>query len=248
MMATVTVPRLGPEDVLVWTTPRSSPLPRHCASWLDAVEQARAAAMPPADRAAFVQARALLRGALGALLELPPERVRLAAACACGRPHGQVRVDTGPSRTGQQLHVSITRSSPYAAVAVSRRAVGVDITSVAAVARAPLAEVTLGREEAAWWSAAGAPAWALARAWARKEAALKAVGTGLDVDPSTVDVRAHLATLELAHRSAIVRLVDLPTASDVAGAVAVVVAADRGRAHGQVRLGLRDGRSVLEGV
>lgn len=56
-----------------------------------------------------------------------------------------------------------------------------------------------------------------ARAWTRKEAVLKAVGTGLSVDPRHVDVRASLVSWP-----AIVRVQDVAVDDDHRAAVAVV--------------------------
>lgn len=259
----VTPSRPGPADVLVWTAPAATPLPPHCRSWLDAVEQARAAAMPPAERDAFTLARALLRGALATLLGSSPEQVSLRAVCACGRPHGQVHVATDGPRGGPRLHVSVTRSGPDVAVAVAALPVGVDVTSVAAVSRAPLADVALGPDEAAWWAGdvTDRPH-AIARAWARKEAALKALGTGLGLDPSAVDVRADEVRVRLGTTSRTVRLVDLPAAAvsegtvgaadtvgteRTVGAVAVVTPTGRARTTIAVHLDVRDGAPLLGG-
>ena len=248
----VIVTRPGPAEVLVWTASRSRPgriEPPPIDRWLDATERARAAAMRPADQDGFVLARALLRGVLAAMLGLPPDRVPLAATCACGRPHGRVRVVTGNARVDRSLHLSITRSGPRVAVAVAGRPVGVDLTSVAAVADASVAGVAFGPGEAAWWAGdVDDRASALARAWARKEAALKAVGTGLTIEPSMVDVRTGVTTVRLGRLARVVRLVDLPEHRGEAGAVALVVPAGRARGDVPVRLDVRDGGPVLDGA
>lgn len=246
-MGRVSLPRPGPRDVLVWTAPRSWPLPPHCAQWLDDIEQTRAATMPPAERETFVLARALLRGALGAVLGADPGHVTLTAACPCGRPHGRVRVGSGP-RGRRSLHVSVTRTGPLVAVAVAARPVGVDVTSVATASRAPLVDVALGPGEAAWWAGdvVDRP-FALAQAWARKEAVLKAVGTGLDLAPSAVDVRGPLTRVALDGRTTTVRIVDLPVRAGQAGAVAVVAAGRDPRSRAAVRLEVHDGAVVLGG-
>ena len=75
--------------------------------------------------------------------------------------------------------VSLSRVGSLVAVAVTDvAAVGLDIESVASVARAPVADVLLHPSETA--SSHGK----LARLWCAKEAVLKAAGVGLRVSPS----------------------------------------------------------------
>jgi 4'-phosphopantetheinyl transferase len=81
------------------------------------------------------------------------------------------------------LHVSLTATASVVAVAVSRAGpVGVDAEQVDRAAFAGFSSVALGPGEHT------ADAVAAARAWARKEAVLKATGYGLALDPREVDV------------------------------------------------------------
>jgi len=80
------------------------------------------------------------------------------------------------------VNLSLSRAGGYVAVAVSFAGpVGVDIESVDAVNRAPLADVALSPRERAT-GAAGLAA-DLAGLWCAKEAILKSTGDGLRVDP-----------------------------------------------------------------
>lgn len=85
------------------------------------------------------------------------------------------------------LHVSVSYSAGLVCAAVgSQGPVGVDVESVSALGRAPVADVLLSPSErgsAVPWSSH-----ALARTWVRKEALLKATGYGLAVAPSSFAV------------------------------------------------------------
>ena len=86
------------------------------------------------------------------------------------------------------VHLSLTRSGGYVAVAVSLAGpVGIDIERVEAVARAPLEDVALSPLERARASGAAGRSLVgaadLAGIWCAKEAILKATGDGLRVDP-----------------------------------------------------------------
>ncbi|NMR20700.1 4'-phosphopantetheinyl transferase superfamily protein [Cellulomonas fimi] len=162
---------------------------------LDDAERARAARLAGDRRTSFVAARALLRSVVGTRLGCRPQDAGLAVRCpVCGgADHGPVAVvAVGGVRLGEAApHVSISRTGPRIAVALASRPVGVDVVSVADVARSPFDDVALAPAEVeALASLTGEPLHeARARAWARKEAALKALGTGLTTDPRTVDVR-----------------------------------------------------------
>jgi len=177
---------------------------------LDPVETSRAALLPAGQADRFVLARALLRGALGARLGRPAAEVVLRAVCpACGGQHGRVLV----GGTSPTVHVSLTRSGPLLGVALTQAGpVGLDIESVAAVAAAPLADVALppARLAAHRRLPHDAATAALARTWVITEAALKARGTGLRLDPAHVDL-AGLTVLPLS------------LGSDLAGAVVLAV-------------------------
>jgi len=179
---------MGRAPVDVWLlVPPLDPPPL---TWLDDVERRRAAALAPGPAARFIAGRHLLRAVLGDRFGLAPGEVRLVARCIrCGGPHGQVRVGWTEEGSGgaPPCHVSISRSGPLVAVATADAPVGVDVESVEAVGAAQLADVALSADERARHT--GLPhdesPVDLARTWAGKEAVLKALGTGLDVDPSS---------------------------------------------------------------
>lgn len=120
-----------------------------------------------------------MRDVLAALTGTPAADHVFTRRCdRCGSSaHGQ------PVLQHHELHTSRSYAGPVVAVAVSSAGpVGVDVEQVAAVAFPGFAGVALGPAERAGSDAARA------RAWTRKEAVLKAQGTGLRVDPRTVDV------------------------------------------------------------
>ena len=160
---------------------------------LDAAERRRVSAASLAAVAANRAAGYLLvRQAIGEVLGVPPYEVALDRTCVrCGEPHGRVRVTADAG-----VHVSVTHAghlgragqqdadasgTDVVAVAVTRLApVGVDLVRVGDTDFPGFDAVALHPDDG---PAVGAPA--RARLWARKEAVLKAVGTGLDVDPAS---------------------------------------------------------------
>ena len=185
---------------------------------LDAAERARAATLPVRQASRFVQARALLRGVLGARLRCPAADVTLQVVCpGCGGEHGPVLLAGGAGP-----FLSVTRAGPLIAVAVTDHGpVGVDVESYAAVAAAPLAGIGLAVTGHRHLRRAADPR-APARAWVSTEAALKAAGTGLRTDPADVEIRSRhgrrTAVTTDGRRAA---LVDLDLGPGLAGAVAV---------------------------
>ncbi|RYB96040.1 4'-phosphopantetheinyl transferase superfamily protein [Nocardioides glacieisoli] len=93
---------------------------------------------------------------------------RLCGACGSDR-HGRpwLRHD------GVVVHVSLARSGPHLVTVVAQAPVGVDV-EVAVIDVAPALVLAAGEDED------------LARTWARKEAVLKAYGTGLVVSMADV--------------------------------------------------------------
>ncbi|QTE31156.1 4'-phosphopantetheinyl transferase family protein [Pengzhenrongella sicca] len=234
-------PRHATPTVDVWVVAPGAADPEPLLATLDAVERARAAALPTDQASRFVFARALLREVVGARLGCPAGEVVVRARCAaCGGPHGQVEVvvrDAGAPAP----HVSLTRAGPLIAVAVSDAGrVGVDVESPAAVAAARLADVALSPGEAA--AHAGRPsadqATALARTWVRTEATLKALGTGLRIDPALVDTRGRTARLPAGTAGSPVELADLRLGPGAVGAVALQ-RAPRARGWPELRGGRR---------
>ena len=135
--------------------------------------------------------RALLAATAAEVLGLDPASVRVSRRCPhCGSTeHGVPSLETvapgsatpGPARH-PAAHLSLSRAAGQVAVAVSfAGSVGVDIESVDAVTRSPVADVLLSPRERA---AASPPnGLDLAGIWCAKEAILKSTGDGLRVDP-----------------------------------------------------------------
>jgi 4'-phosphopantetheinyl transferase len=129
---------------------------------------------------------------LAAHLDRAPAGLRFDRTCAsCGAGHGKPRL-----LDADGLHFSLSHSAELVAVAVSRAGpVGVDIEQVAPWEGADLDEVadlTLSRAERAVLARQPAPDRALAFTtyWTRKEAAVKALGTGLTTPLEEIEVSA----------------------------------------------------------
>ncbi|HET9443381.1 MAG TPA: 4'-phosphopantetheinyl transferase superfamily protein [Acidimicrobiales bacterium] len=136
----------------------------------------------PADRRRHLAARGWSRRVLGAALGLAPEAVPLAHAP--GKP-----VLEGPA--GAVVHFNLSHAGDLAVIAVARQPVGIDVEPVdAGHLLADAAGVFCTRAELARLDQLTAPgrADALVRWWTAKEACLKAVGSGLAVDPRTVEL------------------------------------------------------------
>lgn len=175
-------------------------------------------------------AHRLLRLLLATLTGLPPDAHVLERRCArCGGPHGK------PVLVGSAWHPSLSYSSRAVAVAVTLAGpVGVDVEDVARVG-AGLDGVALAPGERAVGDVERA------RTWTRKEALLKATGTGLDVDPRDVVVSAPGAPARLLAWAAApgpLALYDVPAPAGHACSVAVL-----GVASAQVRVS--DGTALL---
>lgn len=114
--------------------------------------------------------------AWGLLRELLPARARLSNPCArCGGPHGAVRVE------GAAFVASVSYAGDFAVVAVG------DATAVSAIGvDAELADDP--RREAVGMHGLLGRGDASVRSWTRVEAALKADGRGLRVDPAAVRI------------------------------------------------------------
>ena len=149
------------------------------AGGLDGEEQRRAAVLRDEDRGSFVAGRLLLRERLSARLGCLPEEVAYArAACpVCGEATGRPIL----ARGDQSLHFSLARSQGLVVVGLADRPVGVDAQ---AVPRPPVGDEVAGllhpdeRQEIAA-APADMRAHTFARVWTRKEAYLKAYGTGI---------------------------------------------------------------------
>ncbi|MGN9910040.1 4'-phosphopantetheinyl transferase family protein [Phytohabitans sp. LJ34] len=162
------------DEVTVWTVPCAEPGPvlDRLARSLPPAERARAGALHGRRRAEYVTGRVLLRGRLAGQLRCAPHDVPLTVT-ASGRPEVPGTAGGGS--------VNLSHAGGLVAVAFSRDgAVGVDIEPDG---RPPSA--------LAWTCSAGERAWlaslpeprrrrAFARLWTRKEACVKAGGTGIN--------------------------------------------------------------------
>lgn len=176
-----TVPPLSDGGCQLWWARTADVGPEHDAL-LDEAELRRIWRLRGADdRRRATAGVALARLLLGVHAGRPAERLRIDRCCPrCGAPHGKPRLPEAP-----HLHFSVSHSGGWVAVAVRRGApVGVDVEEVGSWTAAELhdlALVTLAPEERAVLSRtpAAARATAFATYWTRKEAAVKATGTGL---------------------------------------------------------------------
>ena len=159
------------------------------AAVLDEDERARAARLRlGVERRRFVQRRALRRHLLAGMLGVDAGGLRIAELCPlCGSSrHGKPYLPDAPG-----LHFSASQSGDRTVVAIGPAPLGVDVQlagddllgapdvftprEAAALNRAPEAQ---GGQDALWRRAI---------LWTRKEACLKAIGTGLAIDPAEVE-------------------------------------------------------------
>ena len=132
----------------------------------------------PADRQRFIVSRAFLRSRLGARLGCSATAIRFRRD-----EHGKPRLATGPVR------FSVAHSGDLAAIALCETAeVGIDVEAWRPGPECPVAERVCAPEEWGRVVAAPHPGRAFTDHWVRKEAVLKARGTGLGGAPREVVV------------------------------------------------------------
>ncbi|MGH3490292.1 MAG: 4'-phosphopantetheinyl transferase family protein [Actinopolymorphaceae bacterium] len=254
----------------VWYARLGDLRPRHD-SLLDRVEGTRRAAYrQQADADRFTLGRALARLVVARERKMPASSVRLDSTCRrCGEPHGKPRV-AGPAAP----ELSISHAGEWVLLAVSHAgAVGVDIDTVSAVS----AGSDAARPDAAGPDAAELATQVLTgselhhlrrlpaeeqpagfvRYWVRKEAALKATGLGLALDPTGIEISAPdevpvvVSSGDLDHPAETFALADVSMSEGYLAAVAVVtdppvsVASGSGRRPLSVRL--HDAAPLLRG-
>jgi 4'-phosphopantetheinyl transferase len=150
---------------------------------LDGDEVHRADRFRVADaRRRFVGARAMLRCLLGRRLGVPPRDLRLTTG-----PRGKPSV--GPGDT--TVHFNLSHSADLVVVAIASSEVGVDVETLRPVPRAErLAARFFAESERRWL--VDLPSEELERSflrvWTCKEAYLKAIGSGIGVPLSRVEV------------------------------------------------------------
>lgn len=165
----------GPlNEVLVWTFDLDA---------IDAVEIAQVLSNAERDRASrfrfeihrdrFIAARGALRYALGAVLEVAPKSLEFAYG-----EHGKPEL-----KPSSEVHFNLSHSDQRAIVAVTREAaVGVDVErNNPERGRAEIARRFFAEREIVELNALTGEAYTRAffHCWTRKEAVLKAVGTGI---------------------------------------------------------------------
>jgi 4'-phosphopantetheinyl transferase len=170
-------------DAVVWCIDLLPPLPQGCGATLSDTERERAARFAhDADRESYLAAHHALRGLLAEITGARP------GALVFGHgPQGKPFLVDHPD-----WHFSFSRRRSLALVGISKAGeIGVDVEMVGDVADpAALAEQVCSASERAQLAhvSSNDQAVAFATCWTRKEASLKAVGVGLSVDPSTIDV------------------------------------------------------------
>lgn len=175
------------------------------------------------DRRLFVGARYLLRAAVGEVTGTDPDQVVLHQRCSrCDGPHGRPTVQVG---SGPGPHVSIAHAGCLAVVAASADPVGVDVEPCPPADRDGAPTDRLDR-----------------RTWVRREAVLKALGLGVDVEPDPVHLGPADATPKLVGwsgpgRRPRIHLTDLDTDP---GHLVTVAGVGRRRPVDVGRLGRRD--------
>lgn len=179
-----TVPSLGPEAIHLWQF--SLQVAESCIdglrSLLNPVEISRTERLiRPADRLHFIAGRARLRQLLGSYLAIEPHRLEFSYL-----PHGK------PVLTHHSLSFNLSHSDDRALLAIARSVpLGVDLEMVRpALDWGPLASRYFSRKEqqALQKIAPQEQTAAFFTIWTRKEAWLKAVGSGFHLPFDSFDV------------------------------------------------------------
>ena len=171
------------EVVVRWAAPDA---PHRLVDWLTPTERQRMQAQRrPDDQAGFLSAHVLVRIVAAGLLGVDPGSLVLEQRCpTCDGPHGPPGI-AGPGAP----RVSFAHTKGLVVAAAAPEPLGVDAERVGAAA-AEVADVALSPTEQlqlAALSLSEQPA-ALTRWWVRKEAVLKALHLGLEVEPSELEV------------------------------------------------------------
>lgn len=168
-------------------TPASGNVPDSLLAVLDDAEQIRAARIDRArGRVEYVMGRAFFRSVLASYRDVTPGTLLLARA-VMGKPTTSVLPNGSCA-----LHASSSASGRMHAVAVTGQGpIGIDIEPVAADRFVgDLSDVVLSRREKDVYAsiAEDSRTYWLTRVWVAKEATLKAMGCGLSIAPSELDV------------------------------------------------------------
>jgi len=177
----------GPGEVHLWRARHAAIKEQLRLDCLDAAEQRRARRLLiPSQRKVFSFARAMLRLVLGAYLSIDPQRLRFATT-ALGKPY----------LPGQKIRFSLSHSGDGVLLALAHGAdVGVDLEAMGRKLDIDaLAVASLSEKE---WLGTGAidgpeRRRAVLQQWTRKEALLKAEGSGLAYDPRDLTISGAMA-------------------------------------------------------
>ncbi len=141
-------------------------------------------------RATARLSRGLLRLVLARYFNLPPAEIEIDRSCpTCGRSHGRPRLET----TSDNIEFSVTHGGDLLVLAFADSApIGVDVEPIGELedVGADLLDFTLTPTERLRVLEAPAPqrTRSFLQHWTAKEAILKALGTGLDVEPQAVSL------------------------------------------------------------
>ena len=143
-------------------------------------------------RATARLSRGLLRLALARYLDLPPAEIEIDRSCPeCGRPHGRPRLRRRPGPAMEAIEFSVSHGGDLLVLAFTETPpVGVDVEPIGGQedVSAELLDFTLTTTERQRLREVPAPQrrQIFLRHWTGKEAILKALGVGLDVEPQAV--------------------------------------------------------------
>jgi 4'-phosphopantetheinyl transferase len=143
-------------------------------------------------RATARLSRGLLRLVLARYLNVPPAEIEIDRSCPhCGRAHGRPRLGRQHAAATGAIEFSVTHGGDLLVLAFAGGPpVGVDVEPIGAPedVRAELLDFTLTAAERVRLREVPAPERirVFLRHWTGKEAILKALGTGLDVEPQAV--------------------------------------------------------------
>lgn len=220
----ITPPGFDP-SIAIWLGDLDDAGPASRAEWLDAGEQQRMMRFRFAqDRARFTAARVLLRALLGEICRRPPQVIAWIEG-AFGKP--ALRQDSGP-------HFNISHCGSTLLIATSaRRPVGIDIEAATRLADEALPELAercfSSRELHAFRTAPASQRRLLfLQTWTRKEACLKALGTGLSIEPQVFDagLAGQRAGVSVPEGTGMAQMVVTPIPLDADGVAALAVLDD----------------------
>ncbi|WHZ11419.1 MAG: 4'-phosphopantetheinyl transferase [Burkholderiaceae bacterium] len=164
--------------------------PQDQLDWLSEDERARASRFVlERDRRRYLAAHVALRKVLATQLGSDPARLAFETG-----PFGKPRL------RGSRLRFSLSHSEDLAAIAVTQDTeVGVDVEMLREVDRTLAVQVCTADEQRQIDAEPAHHARAFLTCWTRKEACLKALGWGLNVEPATITVgaRADTANVEI---------------------------------------------------